>query len=160
MYIFFLLLCTNSGSTLHEVRRGLVNDYRGRFVWTAGLFNISCMLVNLTHLKHTAIHYAKSWHHLCTDTLYDFLAWFTKTWAGQTTDSHIQNPKRRDQLLFPLNCAHVEHAGVYPTHLESKTWGSIMSACFSLNLKNVVTPLFFNGWRLLDWINKLIFRVY
>lgn len=57
----FLLLCTNSGSILHEVRRGLGKHYREHrhLVWTTALFNVSRMLVNLTLLKSTVKHYAK-----------------------------------------------------------------------------------------------------
>lgn len=57
----YILLCTNSGSILHEVRRGLGKHYREHrhLVWTTALFNVSRMLVNLTLLKSTVKHYAK-----------------------------------------------------------------------------------------------------
>lgn len=102
------------------------------------LFNVSWMLVNLTHLKYTVKHYAKYDITSAQTHFMIFLASFIETRAGQVTKSSLkfswttetsfaswvissrsdfqtqitQKRSGRDQLLCCHHCAHVKHAGL------------------------------------------------
>lgn len=128
----FLLLCINSGSIWHEVRRGQGKHYREyrHLVWTTALFNVSRMLVNLTLLKSTVKHYAK-YDITGAQTSFMIFNFIYKAqgWAGHRVQFKTQSPRWMAETSFASWVIHSRSD--WQTQRTSKTWSekSVKFSC-------------------------------